>query len=483
MDLLKLSIRKIKKMLLKKEIDVKTLIHSVINAIDEDNKRDDKINAYVEIFASDALKQAEEAQKKIGSGEDSPLLGIPIAIKDNLCYEGHLMTSGSQMLSGYYATYNATTVERLINAGAIIVGRTNMDEFAMGSTTETSKYGVTRNPINRKYVPGGSSGGSAAAVSGGFAFGALGSDTGGSIRQPASFCGVVGVKPTYGRVPRLGCVAMASSLDQVGPIARDVYDAALITKVIAGFSDRETTTIDIEVPEYEKNLERDVKDFTIGIPKEYFSSDLIDSDVRRNIELAIKTLEKNGAKIVDISLPHCSYGPMVYYSVMSVEVASNLGRFDGIRYGYHPEGNLSLDDYYKEARSSSFDFEAKARILFGTLLASSEYYKSHYEYALKVKRLIQMDFENAFEKVSAIISPTSPITAGLLGERNKTDSSLNFLADSYVSNINLAGLPSISVPCGNTSNGLPIGLQIITNKFDETTMFSLAYSHEKLFKN
>lgn len=481
MDLNKLTIKNTKEMLSKKEIDTVNLLESYIDAIEKDDKREDKVYSYIELFKEDALNQAKVAQEKINKGESLPLLGIPISIKDNLNYKGHLMTASSKMLDGYVASYTATVVERLINAGAVIIGRTNMDEYAMGGTTETSRYGITRNPHNRKHVPGGSSGGAATSVAGNFALGALGSDTGGSVRQPASFCGIVGVKPTYGRVPRLGCIAMASSLDQVGPLAKDVYDASLITSVIAGFDKREATTIDVEVPKYHENLSKNMKSLTIGLPKEYFESDLINEDVRNNVERSIKLLEKNGAKFVEISLPHCKYGSMVYSAVMSVEVASNMGRFDGIRYGYHPKGTFSLEEYYNKARGDSFEFETKARILFGSLLAGSKYSKSHYEHALKVRRLMQLDFEKAFEKVDAIISPTTPVVASLLGTREQTDSELNFLADSYTSNINLVGLPAISVPCGVDRNNMPVGLQVVAKKFDEQMMFNIAYAHELFF--
>jgi len=479
MKLTDLTIKQAHEKLYKKEISTKEILESIINAVREDDKRDDKIYSYIEIFESDAYNQAEKAQEKINKGVTLPLLGIPVSIKDNILYKGHLMTASSKMLEGYVASYTAPVVERLIEAGAIIVGRTNMDECAMGGTTETSRYGVTRNPHNRKYVPGGSSGGSASSVAAGFALGSLGSDTGGSIRQPASFCGIVGVKPTYGRVPREGCVALASSLDQIGTFGRDVYDAALMTKVVSGYNKKESTTLNIPVEDYHKANEKDITGIKIGLPIEYFESNLINDDVRKNIEESVKRLEKNGAKIVNISLPHSKYGSMVYTAVMCLEVASNMGRFDGIRYGFHPKGDFSLEEYYTEARSNSFDFEAKARIIFGSLLAGHKYFESHYKHALKVRTLIQADFENAFKEVQAIISPTTPVTASLLGSRNQTDTELNFLADSYTSNINLAGLPAMSVPCGVDSGNMPVGLQVIANKFDENTMFSVAYAHER----
>lgn len=483
MELNNLSILSIREKLRKKEIDAVTLVNTIIDNIEKDNKREDKIYAYIEIFKDEALEKAKEAQKKIDKGEDLPLLGVPICIKDNLCYKGHLMTGASRMLEGYVAPYTATTVQRLIDSGAIIVGRTNMDEFAMGGTTETSNYGVTRNPVDRKRVPGGSSGGSAAAVAANFAFGALGSDTGGSIRQPAAFCGIVGVKPTYGRVPRLGCIAMASSLDQIGPLTKDVKDAALITKIISGFNNMESTTIDVPVPDYLSGLDGNIEGLKIGLAKEYYETDLINERVRENVMNAIQILEKKGAKIVNISLPHTKYGSRVYTAVMSVEVASNMGRYDGIRYGYHPEGEFTLDEYYYAARSAGLAFETRARMLFGTLMTGTKYFSTHYKHALKVRRLIQIDFENAFKEVDIIVSPTSPVTAGLLGTRDQTDSSLSFLSDSYVSNINLAGLPAMSVPCGVDKENMPVGIQFIAKQFDETTMFKAAYAHEKYYNN
>ena len=471
MDLNELSIIEIREKLKNKEIDAVSLTESIIKKIEEDDKREDKIYAYLEIFKDEAIEQAKKAQERINKGEDLPLLGVPLAIKDNLCYKDHLMTASSKMLEGYKAPYTAPTVQRLIDNGAIIIGRTNMDEFAMGGTTETSNYGITRNPVNRKHVPGGSSGGSAAAVAANFAFGALGSDTGGSIRQPASFCGIVGVKPTYGRVPRLGCIAMASSLDQVGPLAKDVKDAALMTKIIAGFDPKESTTLNIPVPDYNSLLDGNVKGMKIGLAKEYYETDLLNNEVRENVMKAIDNLKSQGAEIVDISLPNAKYGSRVYTAVMAVEVASNMGRYDGIRYGYHPKGDFNLDEYYYASRSA-----------FGTLMTGKKFFYSHYQHALKVRKLMQMDFDNAFKNVDIIISPTSPITAGLLGTRDQTDSALGFLADSYASNINLVGLPAMSVPCGVDKNNMPIGIQFIAKQFDEASMFKMAYAHELNYK-
>ena len=315
-------------------------------------------------------------------------------------------------------------------------------------------------------------------VAANFAFGALGSDTGGSIRQPASFCGIVGVKPTYGRVPRLGCIAMASSLDQVGPLTKDVKDAALMTKIIAGFDPKESTTLNIPVPDYVAALDGNIKGMKIGLAKEYYDTDLISHDVKENVMDAIGKLKDQGAEIVEISLPNAKYGSRVYTAVMDVEVASNMGRYDGIRYGYHPKGDFNLDEYYYTSRSVGLAFETRARILFGTLMTGKRFFYSHYQHALKVRKLMQMDFDNAFKNVDVIVSPTSPVTAGLLGTRDQTDSALSFLADSYVSNINLVGLPAMSVPCGADKNNMPIGIQFITKQFNEVDMFRMAYAHE-----
>lgn len=478
MDLSELTIIQIREKLKNKEVNAVDLTSSIIQKIEEDDKREDKINAYLEIFKEDALEQAKKSQERIDKGEDLPLLGVPLCIKDNLCYKNHTMTAASKMLEGYKAPYTAPTVQRLIDNGAIILGRTNMDEFAMGGTTETSNYGITRNPRNRKYVPGGSSGGSASAVAANFSFGALGSDTGGSIRQPASFCGIVGVKPTYGRVPRLGCIAMASSLDQVGPLTKDVKDAALMTKIIAGFDAKESTTLNIPVYDYPSFLDGNIKGMKIGLVKEYYETDLINADVRENIMKAIENLKSKGAEVIDISLPNAKYGSRVYTAVMAVEVASNMGRYDGIRYGYHPKGDFNLDEYYYTSRSVGLAFETRARILFGTLITGKRFFYTHYQHALKVRKLMQIDFDNAFKKVDIIISPSSPVTAGLLGSRDKTDSALSFLADSYTSNINLVGLPAMSVPCGVDKNNMPIGIQFIAKQFDEVSMFKMAYAHE-----
>lgn len=483
MKLNELTIKSSRELLEKKEASAHEITKAVIDSIEEDNKNNEPISAYIEVFKTEALERSKEAQVKIDKGEKLPLLGVPIAIKDNLAYEGHQMTAASRMLTGYTAPYTAVSVQRLLDAGAVIVGRTNMDEYAMGGTTETSRFGITRNPHDRSRVPGGSSGGSAAAVASHQAIGSLGSDTGGSIRQPASFCGVVGVKPTYGRVPRTGCIAMGSSLDQVGPITKDVYDAALMTSIIAGHHEKDATSSKKPVDNYASLSDCSIKGMRIGLPKEYFETDVLENDVRRAIEKSIKSLEENGAEIVEVSLPHAKYGSIVYTAVMCVEVASNMGRFDGIRYGYHPEGEFNLDEYYYTSRGDSFGFETRARILFGTLLTGSEYFHSHYEYALKVRRLLQEDFKKAFETSDVLISPATPTTAQKLGTRDATDSKLGYLADFYASNLNLAGVPAISVPCGKDKNNMPIGIQFIANIYDETSMFKAAFAHELNMKS
>ena len=478
MNLENLTIKKTRELLKSKEIKSSEIVEEIYKNIESDNNTDQPVNAYVELFKDEAIKKAKETDDKISHGEYKPLLGVPIAIKDNLAYTGHEMSASSRMLKGYIAPYTATAVERLINNGAIILGRTNMDEYAMGGTTETSRFGITRNPHDRNKVPGGSSGGSAASTAANQNVASLGSDTGGSIRQPASFCGVVGMKPTYGRVPRYGCIAMGSSLDQIGPITKNVYDAALMISIMAGYDQKDSTSSKKDVPYYEGNLEKDIKGLKIGLPKEYFNTSVLDDDVRTNIEKSIKNLESNGAEIIEVSLPHSKYGSAVYTAIMSVEVASNMGRFDGIRYGYHPEGEFNLDEYYYTSRGDSFGFETRARILFGTLLTGAQYFHSHYEHALKVRRLIQNDFIEAYQNCDVLISPSTPTTASLLGNLDNTDSELNYLADCYTSLLNVAGVPAISVPAGLDKNNMPIGLQVIGNFFDEDTILRVAHHHE-----
>ncbi len=479
MNLETLTISQVRDLLTKKEATAHEIVTDLYAAIENDDKGEKPIHAYVELFKDEALEKAKDIDKRIAAGETSALLGVPLAIKDNIAYTGHEMTAASLMLRGYKAPYTATVLQNLLDEGVIVLGRTNMDEYAMGGTTETSQYGVTRNPYDRDKVPGGSSGGSAAAMGANQSVIALGSDTGGSIRQPASFCNVVGMKPTYGRLSRYGCIAMGSSLDQIGPITKNVADNALMMSIMAGYDKLDSTTSTSKVPEYHKNLGKSIRGLKIGLPKEYFDISVLDDDIRKNINDAIEYFKSEGAEVVNVSLPHSKYGSPVYTAIMSVEVASNMGRFDGIRYGHHPEGEFNLDEYYYTARGDAFGFETQARILFGTLLTGENYFSSHYEHALKVRRLIQNDFIEAYKQCDVIVSPSTPVTAGLLGVRDATDSEISYLADCYTSLLNIAGVPAISVPAGVDRNNMPVGLQVIGNFYDEETILNLAYIHSR----
>lgn len=406
---------------------------------------------------------------------------IPIANKDNICAQGHETTCCSRILKGFYPPYDATVIAKLKKSGAVILGNTNMDEFAFGSSTENSCYGPSHNPWNPDYVPGGSSGGSAAAVAGHETIWALGSDTGGSIRQPASFCGVVGVKPTYGRVSRYGLIAFASSLDQIGPITKDVADAALLLKIIAGYDEKDSTSVDLPVPDYLKSLTGDVRGIKIGIPKEFFVEGM-DPEVKKAIFEAIDVLKQAGAKFSEVSLPHSQYSVATYYIIATAEASSNLARYDGVRYGLRrrPQSlrKTPIIDMFEETRDSGFGPEAKRRIMLGTYSLSSGYYDAYYLRAQKVRTLIKNDFDKVFQEFDAIVTPTSPTTAFKIGE--KTDDPLSmYLSDIYTISVNLSGVPGISVPCGFSKNGLPIGLQIITKPFAEEMMFRVAHAYEQ----
>jgi aspartyl-tRNA(Asn)/glutamyl-tRNA(Gln) amidotransferase subunit A len=413
----------------------------------------------------------------IGSSDKGVLSGIPVAIKDNICVKGQLTTCASKILAGFKPPYDATVIEKLKNAGAILFGKTNMDEFAFGSSCENSCYYPTRNPWDINRIPGGSSGGSAAAVAADEVTMALGSDTGGSIRQPASLCGVVGLKPTYGRVSRYGLIAFASSLDQIGPITKDVSDSALLMNVIAGHDERDTTSADMPVPDYTKSLVKDVKGLKIGVPKEYFIEG-IDPEVKSAIEKAIKILTDLGAKCEEVSLPHTEYAVSVYYIVATAEASSNLGRFDGIRYGKRAGENLSMIDMVAATRGEGFGAEAKRRIILGTFALSSGYYDAYYLKAQKVRTLIKNDFDQAFKKVDCIITPTSPTAAFKVGEKMSDPLSM-YLSDIFTISVNLAGIPAMSVPCGFTKGNLPIGMQIMAKPFDEETIFRTAFTYEQ----
>jgi aspartyl-tRNA(Asn)/glutamyl-tRNA(Gln) amidotransferase subunit A len=479
MDILDLTLTGLSSALSEKKLSSVEITKAYLSAIEKDNGHPEPIHAYIAVFADHALEAAKKADQRIQSGNFTPLTGIPIGIKDNMNLKGFSTTCGSKILEGYTATYNAAVLDKLIlQEGMVPLGKMNMDEFAMGSSTETSHYGITRNPYDRKRIPGGSSGGSAAAVAGKLSPAALGSDTGGSIRQPASLCGVVGLKPTYGLVSRYGLVAFASSLDQIGPITRTVEDSALLLSAISGHDRLDSTSLSIPPKKYA--LKEGLKDVRLGVPKEYFISGM-DQEVKDNINATLKKCEEAGAKIVEVSLPHSSYAVPTYYIVATAEASSNLERFDGVKYGFRaPSQNLS--DLYFKSRSEGFGSEVKRRIMLGTYVLSAGYYDAYYLKALKVRTLIKMDFDKAFEKVDFIIGPTSPTPAFKIGE--KTDDPIAmYLSDIYTISINLAGLPGISVPTGFTKSGLPIGTQIIGKLLDEEGIFNVACSIEKLPRN
>jgi aspartyl-tRNA(Asn)/glutamyl-tRNA(Gln) amidotransferase subunit A len=470
-DLPALTIADLQSRLRRKEISPRNVLESVRARIDA---VESKIDAYLSIDFEAALKEAEKADV------DLPLGGVPIAVKDIINVIGQPCTCGSKILGNYRSPYDATVIKKLRAAGAIPFGKTNMDEFAMGSSTENSSVKVTRNPWDLSRVPGGSSGGSAAAVAADAAFGGLGTDTGGSIRQPASLCGIVGVKPSYGRVSRFGVTAFASSLDQVGPLTKTVRDSAMIMNAMAGHDPYDSTSLPDAVPDYTKNLGRDLKGMRLGLPKEYMIEG-IDLQVRSAVDAAIKQLQSLGAEIVDVTLPHTDYGIAVYYFLATAEASANLARFDGVRYGYRAKDPKDLLDHYGRTRGEGFGQEVKRRIILGTYVLSSGYYDAYYVRAQKVRELIRQDFVKAFEKVDAIVSPTSPVPAFKLGERT-ADPLAMYLADVFTNTGNLAGICGISVPCGLAKvNGsqLPIGLQVLGKSLDEARIFQIANAYEQ----
>lgn len=457
-----------------KEISVVEATTACLNAMEA---RDKDINAFVTMNREGALKRAREVQEKIDSGElAGPLAGVPVAIKDNMCINGMLTTCSSKILSNFKPTFTATAVEKLEAAGAVIVGKTNMDEFAMGSTTETSYYGETKNPWDLNRVPGGSSGGSAAAVAAEEVPYALGSDTGGSIRQPAGFCGVTGIKPTYGRVSRYGLIAYGSSLDQIGPLAKDVTDCATILEVICGKDDKDSTSVKEANDDFTAALVDDVKGVKIGIPRDYLGEGL-DPEVKDAILAAAKKLEEKGAIVEEFDLSLVEYAIPAYYIIASAEVSSNLERFDGVKYGYRTEEYTDLHNMYKKTRSEGFGPEVKRRIMLGSFVLSSGYFDAYYMKALRTKALIKNAFDKAFERYDVILGPVAPTTALQLGE-SLSDPIKMYLGDIYTVSVNLAGLPGISLPCGYDSNGLPIGLQLLGKHFDEKTIIRAAYAFE-----
>ena len=461
-------------MLAKKEISSAELTKDVLARLDE---TEDKIHAYITKMRETALSQASAVDEKIARGEGIAYFeGIPGAIKDNICTKGVKTTCASKMLENFVPPYNATVIERLEKIRPVVLGKVNMDEFAMGGSTENSAFHPTHNPWNTECVPGGSSGGSAASVAAGSAIWALGSDTGGSIRQPASFCGVVGMKPTYGRVSRYGLVAFASSLDQIGPLTRDVTDCAHLLQVIAGNDDYDSTSSASEVPDYTKSLVEDVRGLKIGIPKEFFVNGM-DAEVETAVRNAIQTLETLGADVREISLPHTEYAISVYYLIAPAEAATNLERYDGVSYGARVDG-ADIVEMMTKTRSEKFGEEVKRRILIGNYALSAGYYDAYYLKALKVRRLIKEDYDKAFENIDVIVTPTAPTPAYKIGEMTN-DPLKMYLQDIYTVPLNLAGLPGISVPCGYNHEKLPIGLQIIGKPLDEETILRTAYTYEQ----
>ncbi len=436
------------------------------------------LNCYVTFDGKKALSDAEKVQKAIDAGEiTGPLAGVPVAIKDNMCTKGVLTTCASRILGNFIPTYTAEAVKNIEAAGAVIIGKTNMDEFAMGSTTETSAYGVTRNPWNEEHVPGGSSGGSAAAVAGQECFFALGSDTGGSIRQPSSYCGVVGMKPTYGTVSRYGLVAYGSSLDQIGPICKDVTDCATILEAITSHDIKDSTSIDRKDTDFTSALKDDVKGLRIGIPSTYFGNGL-EPDVKEAIMKAVKVLEDKGAVVEEFELGLVDYAIPTYYTIAAAEASSNLERFDGVKYGFRAEKYDGMHDMYKKTRSEGFGSEVKRRIMLGSFVLSSGYYDAYYLKALRVKALIKKAFDEAFAKYDVIIGPVAPTTAPKIGS-SLSDPIKMYLGDIYTISVNLAGLPGMSIPVGLDKNGLPIGMQIIGDCFKEKNIIRAAYAYEQ----
>ena len=441
------------------------------------NSLDSGLNSFITVSDELALAQAKQADERIAAGKVEPLTGIPLAQKDIFCTDGVKTSCGSKMLDNFIAPYNATSVEKLNAAGTVMLGKTNMDEFAMGSSNETSFYGAVKNPWNTDTVPGGSSGGSAAAVAARLTPCATGTDTGGSIRQPAALCGVTGLKPTYGRVSRYGMIAFASSLDQGGPLTRTAEDAAMILGAMAGFDERDSTSIDTPVPDYMAGLNDDLKGLKIGLPKEYFGEGL-ESGIGDAVHAAIEEYKNMGAEIIDISLPNTHLAVPAYYVVAPAECSSNLSRFDGVRFGYRCDDPKDLEDLYKRSRGDAFGTEVKRRILIGAYALSSGYYDAYYLKAQKVRRLISADFKQAFEKVDVIMGPTAPTPAFGLGEK-ADDPITMYLSDIYTIAVNLAGLPGISIPAG-FANNMPAGLQIIGNYFEEAKLLNVAHKFQQL---
>ncbi|HEA69050.1 MAG TPA: Asp-tRNA(Asn)/Glu-tRNA(Gln) amidotransferase subunit GatA [Desulfobacterales bacterium] len=475
MNLYELTIQQAHRLLSEKEISSQELTAAVIDRI---KTVDEKTKAYITVAEKTAMEEARLADKIISEGNTLPLTGIPIAIKDLICTEGIRTTCASKILENFIPPYDATVIKKLKNEGAVIVGKVNMDEFAMGSSTEHSSMKLTHNPWDLERIPGGSSGGAAVAVAADMCLGALGSDTGGSIRQPASHCGVVGMKPTYGRVSRFGLVAFASSLDQIGPLTKNVRDCAMLLKVISGDDPSDSTSVPKDVPDYTLLFQDGLKGITVGIPKEYQSTKGLNPEVSAAIKSAVKTIEALGANCIEVSLPHVEYAVAAYYVIASSEASSNLARYDGVKYGFRDKGNGKLMGMYRSTRSKGFGTEVQRRIIIGTYCLSAGYYDAYYKKASQVRTLIMEDFCRAFKICQVILSPVAPTPAFKIGE--KYDDPLTmYLSDIFTLSANLAGIPGMSIPCGFSSEGLPIGLQIMGNHFNEEVMFKVAHNFEK----
>lgn len=458
-----------------KELKVTDVVKAFYEKIKVD---DEKIKGYITLCEEEALTQAEEIQSRYDAGEEmGALAGVPIAIKDNMCTRGVKTTCASRMLENFIPPYDATVIKKLKEAGAIILGKVNMDEFAMGGSTENSAFFKTHNPVNLNKVPGGSSGGSAAVVAGNLAPISLGSDTGGSIREPASFCGIVGLKPTYGLVSRYGLVAFASSLDQIGPMTKDVTDAAILLNTISGHDEMDSTSAKLDKKDYTKALVNDVKGLKIGLPKEFFAEG-VNVEVKEKVLAAAKKFEELGASIEECSLPATEFCLPAYYIIACAEASSNLGRFDGIRYGYRTEKYENIQDIFKNSRSEGFGEEVKRRIILGTYVLSSGYYDAYYKKAQKVRTIVKQNFDKVFEKYDLLLTPTAPTTAFDIGSKISNPLEM-YMSDILTVPVNVSGVPAISIPCGNDSEGMPVGLQLIAKHFDEETLLRAAYTYEQ----
>ena len=478
MELYELTVHELRDKLNKKEITSEDITKSYANRI---KQKENSVEAFVTVLSEEAENKAKETDQKIEKGEiTNKLAGIPIGIKDNICTKGVKTTCSSKMLEDFVSPYDATVMDKINAENLITIGKLNMDEFAMGGSTENSYFKKTKNPWDLSKVPGGSSGGSAAAVASQMVPWALGSDTGGSIRQPAAFCGIVGLKPTYGLVSRYGLVAFASSLDQIGPITKDVRDSAILLNVIAGHDEKDSTSVDMPKKDYEKALTGDIKGLKIGVPKEFFGEG-INEEVKESLKQAIEIYKKLGAEVEEFSLDIAKYALATYYIIACAEASSNLGRFDGIRYTYRSKEFKDLKDLYKKTRSEGFGAEVKRRIILGTYVLSSGYYDAYYKKAQQVRTLVMNEFNKGFEKYDVILTPTAPTVAFGIGEKSNNPLEM-YLADICTVSINIAGLPGISIPCGVDSNEMPIGMQLIGNRFQEETILNAAYSFEQEYK-